>query len=316
METHTMAETKEKAEEIVEEFSDHLDLTVDQVQERFDELVNEYQVPVSEATQSIRNSYLSEAGIDNTGSNPTESDEILVGEIDEGDEWVEATVKVTELWEPKSDAVAQVGLVGDESGTTRFVSFTTSDLPKLEEGKSYNLKNVVTDEYQGEYSIQLNKTTEITELDEEVEVGENVVTIEGALVDIQSGSGLIKRCPEEGCTRVLNNGRCTVHGEVEGEFDLRIKAVIDDGDEIHEVVFKREATESLTGMSMDEAKQMAMDALEREVVENEFKEMLIGNYYRVTGQVISRYMLGDEHEKMGAPDETHTSDLISRAEAI
>ena len=118
------------------------------------------------------------------------------------------TVKVVDLWEPRSDAVAQVGLLGDESGTIKFTKWSKSDLPTLEEGAVYDLRNVVTDEYEGRFSVKLNRTTTIEELDEEIEVGDDDLTIEGALVDIQSGSGLIKRCPEDDCTRVLQNGRC------------------------------------------------------------------------------------------------------------
>jgi replication factor A1 len=196
-----------------------------------------------------------------------------------------------------------VGLLGDESGTIKFVSFGTSDLPKLEEGAVYSLSNVVTDEYQGNYSVKLNRTTEITELDEEMEVGDDSTEVEGALVDIQSGSGLIKRCPEEDCTRVLQNGRCSEHGSVEGEFDLRIKAVLDDGGEVHEVIFDRETTEALTDTTLDEAKQRAMDALDTTVVADEMQESILGRYYRVSGPTLGRYVLVNEFERLdGAVD--------------
>ena len=125
-------------------------------------------------------------------------------------------MKLVDLWDPRSDSISQVGLLGDESGTIKFVAFETSELEQLDEGQCYELSNVVTDEYQGTYSVKLNRTTAITAIDEEIEVGDNSETVEGALVDVQSGSGLIKRCPKEGCTRVLQNGRCAEHGEVDG----------------------------------------------------------------------------------------------------
>jgi hypothetical protein len=78
---------------------------------------------------------------------------------------------VVELWEPRADAVAQVGLLGDETGTIKFTKWSKSDLPELEEGKSYALRNVVTDEYQGRFSVKLNRTTTIEELDEHSRVG-------------------------------------------------------------------------------------------------------------------------------------------------
>lgn len=311
-----MPDTRQKAEEIVEEFSDHLDLDVEDVEERFDELVNEYKVPVNEATQSIRNSYLDEANLNDDDLDPTDNELILSGEIDKDEQWVEMNVKVVELWEPTSDSISQTGLIGDEDGRIRFVSFETSDLPDLEEGKSYNLKNIVTDEYQGNYSVKLNRTTEITELEEDIEVGENTKTIEGALVDIQSGSGLIKRCPKENCTRVLQNGRCSEHGEVDGEFDMRIKAVLDDGTGIEEVIFNREATEELAGINMEEAKQMAMDALDTTVVADDIKEKLIGKYFRVSGREIGRYVAGNEFEQITGPTQTDVDNILVKARSI
>ena len=230
------------------------------------------------------------------------SESVLVNEIDEDEQWVDLRVKLVDLWEPRSDSISQVGLVGDESGTIKFVSFETSDLPELEEGACYALSNVVTDEYEGNYSVKLNRTTQITEIDEEIEVGDNADTVEGALVDIQSGSGLIKRCPEDDCTRVLQNGRCSEHGQVEGEFDLRIKGVLDDGETVTEVIFDREATEHLTGMGLEEAKEMAMDALDTTVVAEEMADDVLGRYYRVTGPTFGRYVLVDEMENPGAVD--------------
>jgi replication factor A1 len=120
-------------------------------------------------------------------------------------------------------------------------------------------------------------------------------------VDIQSGSGLIKRCPEEDCTRVLQNGRCSEHGEVEGEFDLRIKGVLDDGEDVHEVLFDKEGTEDLTGITLEEAKDMAMDALDTSVVAEEMRETVLGRYYRIAGPRFDRYVLADDVEELDEP---------------
>ena len=43
------------------------------------------------------------------------------------------------------------------------------------------------------------------------------------MIDIQTGSGLIKRCPE--CKRALVKGACAEHGKVKGEYDLRINRI-------------------------------------------------------------------------------------------
>jgi replication factor A1 len=296
-----MTDLRTHAAEIAEQFSDHLDVTDEEVEERLRNLVEEYRVPVEEARRSVVNSYLDEADLEREELGRGGNEEARLADIDQDEQWIDATAKVVELWEPRSDSVAQVGLLGDESGRTKFIAFETSDLPELEEGAVYRLGNLVTDEYQGDFSVKLNRTTTIEQVDEEIEVGDDAVTVEGALVDIQSGSGLIKRCPEEGCTRVLQNGRCSEHGDVDGEFDLRIKGVLDDGTTVHETIFGRETTEELTGISLEEAQQMAKDALDTTVVVEEMREDLLGTYYRISGPELGRYVLADDVERLTEP---------------
>jgi len=296
-----MSELESHAAEIAEQFSDHLDITQADAEERLETLVDEYRVPLDEARRSVESQYLDEADLERDELGSGDSELTQLGEIDEDEQWIDLRVTVADLWEPGHESIAQVGLLGDESGTKKFVAFDTSDLPELAEGQSYALSNVVTDEYEGNFSVKLNKTTTITELDEEIEVGDDAVTVEGALVDVQSGSGLIKRCPEDDCTRVLQNGRCSEHGQVDGEFDLRIKAVLDDGQEVHEVIFDKETTEELTGIDLEEAKQMATDALDTTVVVEDMQGDLLGHYFEVSGPVFGRYVLVDEFERQDGP---------------
>ena len=298
----TDTDLQQHAESIHAQFSDSLDVSVDEIESRLDTLVSDYRVPPEEARRSLVSSYLDESGMDRENLSGGSNELKQLVEIDTDEEWIDVRVKVIDLWEPNSDAIAQVGLLGDESGQIKFVSFTTSDLPLLEEESVYRLGNVVTDEYEGRYSVKLNRTTSIDQLDEEIEVGDNSVEIDGALVDIQRGSGLIRRCPNEDCTRVLRNGRCSEHGKVEGEFDLRIKGVLDDGTTVQELIFDQETTEELTGITIDEAQEMAMDALDTSVVTDEIKAMTLGQYYRVRGPTLGRYVLVNEFERLGSVD--------------
>ncbi len=293
-----MTDLRTHAVEIHEQFSDHLDLSPEDVETRLETLVSEYKVPVEEARRSVINHYLDEAGLEREEIGGSGSEHVDVATIEEPEQWVDVVGKVVELWEPRSDSIAQVGLLGDESGTIKFTKWAKSDLPSLEEGEVYRLGNVVTDEYEGRHSIKLNSTTTVERIEEELEVGDNDVDVEGALIDIQSGSGLIKRCPEEDCTRVLQNGRCSEHGEVEGEFDLRIKGVLDDGEAVHEVLFDQERTEAVTGIALDAAKDMAMDALDTSVVADEMRTEILGRYYHVTGPRFNRYVLVDDVEEI------------------
>jgi ssDNA-binding replication factor A large subunit len=309
----TETDLRTHADEIHEQFSDQLDVSVEEIHDRLTTLVEDYKVPASEARRSVINTYLDEAGMDRDelggGSNERKS----IDEIDAAEEWIDLTVKVVDLWEPRSDAVAQVGLLGDETGTIKFTKWSKSDLPSIEEEAVYELRNVVTDEYQGQFSVKLNRTTTIQELDEEIEVGDEEVEVEGALVDIQSGSGLIKRCPEAECTRVLQNGRCSEHGEVDGEFDLRIKAVLDDGNDVQDVIFDRETTEAVTGITLEQAQEMAMDALDTSVVAEEMHGTVLGRYYRIEGPTFGRYVLADEVEQLTDPADPETVLIKARS---
>jgi len=105
-----------------------------------------------------------------------------VVEINEPGLWVDLKVKVAQLWETNSDAISQSGLVGDETGSIKFVKWSKAELPSLEEGKSYHLKNLVTDEFQGRFSVKLNRTSKIEPLDKDVEVGSQATEFSGALV--------------------------------------------------------------------------------------------------------------------------------------
>jgi ssDNA-binding replication factor A large subunit len=296
-----MTDLRQHAAEIHEQFSEALDVSVDEIEERLETLVSEYRVPVEEARRSVVSTYLDEADMEREDIASGGSEAAEVADIDAPEEWLDLTAKVVDLWEPRADSIAQVGLLGDETGTVKFTKWAKSDLSELEEGTVYRLSNLVTDEYEGRFSVKLNSTTTIEEVDEDIEVGDDSTEVEGALVDIQAGSGLIKRCPEEDCTRVLQNGRCSEHGEVEGEFDLRIKGVLDDGESIHEVIFNQESTEELTGITLDEAQEMAMDALDTEVVVEEMRETVLGRYYRVAGPTLGRYVLANDIELLDGP---------------
>ncbi|AEH36417.1 replication protein A [Halopiger xanaduensis] len=309
-----MSDVRQHADDIHDQFSDHIDVSVDDIEERLTTLVDEYKVPIDEARRSVTNHYLEEAGLEREDIAGGSSEAANIEDVDEPEEWIDLTAKVIELWDPRSDSVAQVGLLGDPTGTIKFTKWAKSDLPTLEEGGVYELRNVVTDEYQGRYSVKLNSTTVVEELDEELEVGDDTSEIEGALVDMQSGSGLIKRCPKEDCTRVLQNGRCNEHGEVEGEFDLRIKAVVDDGIDAHEVIFDKDATEELTGLSLEEAKDMAMDALDTTIVADEIADDIVGTYYRIEGPTFGRYVLADEVEELDGPADAE--DLLIKARSM
>lgn len=239
--------------------------------------------------------------------------EIKVGDIADPEKWIDVKVKVVQLWDSTSDAISQTGLVGDDTGVIKFVKWTKSELPDMVEGQSYELKNVVTDIFEDRFSIKLNRTSQISLLEEEIEVSPQTAQFTGAIVDIQRGSGLIKRCPI--CRRMLAKGVCGEHGKQDGTYDLRIKAVLDNGVFVQEALINRETTERLIEISIEEAKAMAMEALDHEVVRGLIEEKLLGRYYSVSGPSIDRYILAETIEEVPDVTEEDLADLINRAES-
>lgn len=304
---------RHQAEDIHDQLPDSVDVSPATIEDRLTTLVSDYTVPLDEARRSVISTYLDETDADRTDiANENQAVDLVA--IDDPEQWVDVTAKVVELWEPRSDAIAQVGLLGDETGTIKFTKWAKSDLPELTEGRVYRLGSIVSDEYQGQYSVKLNRTTTIDEADLDIEVGDNSTEAEGALVDMQHGSGLIKRCPEDDCTRVLQNGRCSEHGEGDGEFDLRIKGVLDDGDTVQAVIFDQEATEQATGITLEAAQERAMDALDTSVVADDVRDTTLGRYYRVTGPVMGQYLLVNEFEQL---EEIHDpEEILSTARSI
>jgi len=61
--------------------------------------------------------------------------------------------RVVQLWEPASPAIAQVGLIEDESGRTKFTSFVRSNPKSVQEGEKVTILGASKNWYQGRVSI-------------------------------------------------------------------------------------------------------------------------------------------------------------------
>ena len=62
---------------------------------------------------------------------------------------------VTQLWEPSSSAISQVGLIEDESGKTKLTSWVASDQPWIEEGERVRIHGAAKNWYNGRVSVAL-----------------------------------------------------------------------------------------------------------------------------------------------------------------
>ncbi len=272
-----------------------VDLDEEDINQRLRRLTLEFKVPEDEARRSVINYFLKENGLEREKYYAGASDDLIaIGDIKEEGRWVNLKAKVVQLWEASHESIRQTGLLGDGTGTIKFTMFESSSDPEemvLEEGRSYLIRGAVTGIWQGRYQLNFNRATTIEEIDEEIVVESPTQEFTGVIVEIQSGSGLIKRCPE--CNRALSKGSCNEHGRVEGVYDLRIKAVIDDGEKTQDVIINRELTEELCGITLEEARDMATEALDHGIVADVIRRKILARYYTITGRRFDRYLLAE-----------------------
>jgi ssDNA-binding replication factor A large subunit len=82
-----------------------------------------------------------------------------LADVDRGEVSIRGEVKV--LWESSSSKIAQVGLVEDESGVTKFTSWERSNQPAIREGEEVILRGVKTSWYEGRVSVAVTGWSEI-----------------------------------------------------------------------------------------------------------------------------------------------------------
>lgn len=83
------------------------------------------------------------------------------------------------------------------------------------------------------------------------------LTLRGKITRLYEGSGLIVRCPE--CKRQILRNICVVHGEVNGIYDLRVKARFEN-ERTSQILLPKEAAEDILGITLDEAKKLGEGA--------------------------------------------------------
>ncbi|MDS0292952.1 Single-stranded DNA binding protein [Halogeometricum luteum] len=195
------------------------------------------------------------------------------------------------------DTTIRSGVVADESARLPFTDWGAR--PELREGEAFRFEDAYVREFRGVPQVNLSEFTTVTPLSRDVEVNEDAprmrideavgsggmfdVEVVGNLLEVRDGSGLIERCPD--CGRVLQNGQCRQHGDVDGEDDMRVKAIIDDGHGTVTAVLDRDLTEELYGAPMADAMEAAREAMDKEVVADEIRNRVVGREFRVRGNL-------------------------------
>ncbi len=200
------------------------------------------------------------------------------------------------------ETTIRVGTLGDTSGK---VPFTAWDEVPISQGDVLRIEDAYVKEFRGVPNLSFGERSTVTAQEDDVlpalealaqdtpatidelerRGGGTGVVVEGVVLEVRPGSGLVFRCPE--CRRVLQKRECRVHGDVEGTPDLRIKAVLDDGHGALTAIMNREVTEEVMGKTLDEYQEIARDAMTHEVVMDEVVDELTARRMRVHGNATS-----------------------------
>lgn len=233
-------------------------------------------------------------------TNPTEC---KISELKEGQGNVSVTGRIVSM-ETRNvvargrETTVYSGIIADDTGKVQFSAWNDYG---LKEGETISVKGAYVRGWKGIPQLNLGDRCEVSRVDAVFDIVENGssrktvadivkvgggldMTVEGLVVDIKAGSGLIKRCPQ--CNRSILNGICTAHGQVTGVNDLRLKIVIDDGTGAIGAIVKRADSEKLTGITMAMAEGLAM-AQGEGVVIREMATRILMKRITATGNVMS-----------------------------
>ena len=187
---------------------------------------------------------------------------------------VDVTARILEINERTTEVDGETkkvfsGILADETGKAQFTSWHDF---KIKEEDVLQIKGGYVKSWKGIPQLTFDKNATVKKLDKnkipkiDIQInkmplfriiekrGALDVEVEGTIIEIRQGSGIIERCPE--CNRAIINNECSIHGKVEGEQDFRVKLVVDDGTGSITSSLNKELSENLLGKTLEEYKKM------------------------------------------------------------
>ncbi|NLK32927.1 MAG: replication protein A, partial [Methanosarcina flavescens] len=110
---------KQTAESIRDRFLKlGINVNVEDIESRLDELITKFKVPSNEAQRSVTNYFLKKYSIPKNEFYMRQAEPQLtkIADISENGQWANLKAKVVQLWENTHESISQVGLLGDETG--------------------------------------------------------------------------------------------------------------------------------------------------------------------------------------------------------
>lgn len=182
---------------------------------------------------------------------------------------VELTARIIEIKEREVDIEGKkklvfYGMLGDETGKAQFTAWHDF---KLKEGTVLKITGGYVKAWKGIPQLTFDEKAKVEKLDgtriakKDIQTthlplselaersGALDIAVEGTVIEIRKGSGVVLRCPQ--CNRVLQGSSCTIHGNVQGKSDVRMKLVLDDGTGSVSAILGKELTEQLLGSTLE-----------------------------------------------------------------
>ncbi len=215
------------------------------------------------------------------------------------------------------------GMLSDETGKIQFTDWGNHD---LHDGDTISIKNAYIRSWRGIPQVNIGDRSEVCSSDtklgpistgpckktveEILKIGGGLdLSITGTVVDVRTGSGLIKRCPK--CKRAITGDTCTIDGHVEDPImDLRLKLILDDGTGAISAILGRADTEKITGITLEAAIETAKEKGDMNVIGNTMARSCLLKKLTVTGNVMS-----DEYGPQISARSTKLEEYDTHAEA-
>ena len=202
---------------------------------------------------------------------------------------VSIRIKMVQDGGSRHERMFQTGVIGDETGAIKFVTWKNGEKTEEEQLRTdavYIINYASVTQYQDKMQLDLSDATVADQEGAEIDVFMNEITLSGVLIHINGRSGLIKRCPVDGCNQILDRQNwCPIHENQEKQiYDFQISAALDDGEMVRNVLIPCDITEKITGITLDQAISIAENnPLGYDDVLMQIQSAIMGRYFTCTG---------------------------------
>jgi replication factor A1 len=184
------------------------------------------------------------------------------------------------------------GILADETGKAQFTSWFDF---KIKKDSTYQIIGGYIKSWKGIPQLTFDENSTVKKLNKDTIKKEKIalkkmeiqdlikkkgaldIKIEGTIIEIKEGSGIITRCTK--CNRSLRDNECQIHGRNEGKKDLRIKSILDDGTGSVNIILNRNITEKLLNKTLKDYQKMNEEEAINDITKKLFVQriQIIGN---------------------------------------